>query len=614
MRTESRAQNRAFRCSAFLQIARAWRDNLRMRLIQRVVGPKILIALYILFATWHSVTLPVFEAEDEASHFLFAHFIAENGRLPDVRNESPSHEATQPPLYYAVVAALIAPIDRTDLAQHTVVHDDQTDPAVNERGRVEVRDRYLHLAPQNWPYQRSVLALHAARLINTAFGALTLTLCMAFARALGPHVGLDPMQASWWAGALLALNPKFAYLGGIVGNDMQMGLFSTAAALLLFARWRAHSIFRALVIGLLIGCAALSKLPGIALAPVALLGMTSWRNRAILTIGIVAVLAPWLIHNITLYGDPLAVRETAMLHINNARTAPLGIGDIVAHSFLLIGSSWSMIGYAFTMLPLPPQITLYLLVFVCVIGLIALLIQVRRTLATRAFWLRPAGALLLWCATAYALFFAWFLRYDGTANARLLLAAVAPACLAVCVGMRAFSRVFGIYGRLLRAGAPALPLMLLGISIATPGLWLPALFSPPAQVAATPASLGRFDNGIDVRDARVTRTADGARVTLHWGATEPLTRSYKLQLNVVDSAGATLTQWRSLPDNGRYSTLYWEPGRYHVEHIDLVFDPARAPASTSLRLYSNTRAAPQPVWSRWQGEKDALELPIEADE
>jgi hypothetical protein len=62
-----------------------------------------ILLLYAVLAAWYSVTVPLGEAPDEVPHFTYVRYLAQHGRLPTTEEE---HEAFQPPLYYALGAAV----------------------------------------------------------------------------------------------------------------------------------------------------------------------------------------------------------------------------------------------------------------------------------------------------------------------------------------------------------------------------------------------------------------------------------------------------------------------------------------------------------------------------
>lgn len=69
----------------------------------------VLVVGFSLCAGLFSLTIPVFEAPDEPSHTAVARYILAHGGLPVQTRDSPlGQEASQPPLYYLLGAALFA--------------------------------------------------------------------------------------------------------------------------------------------------------------------------------------------------------------------------------------------------------------------------------------------------------------------------------------------------------------------------------------------------------------------------------------------------------------------------------------------------------------------------
>ena len=82
----------------------------------------LVLLAYMAISLAYGALNPLFEAPDEHWHFFTAESIAQTGRLPRVEqppDEWLGQEAAQPPLYYLLGAALIAPID-TDGARAAV--------------------------------------------------------------------------------------------------------------------------------------------------------------------------------------------------------------------------------------------------------------------------------------------------------------------------------------------------------------------------------------------------------------------------------------------------------------------------------------------------------------
>src|SRR5688500_15748403 len=71
----------------------------------------LIIGIYLLLAGVYAVVTPLFEKPDEHWHFAFAMYLAETGQLPVQSLGEMEHlaeqEGSQPPFYYAALAALM---------------------------------------------------------------------------------------------------------------------------------------------------------------------------------------------------------------------------------------------------------------------------------------------------------------------------------------------------------------------------------------------------------------------------------------------------------------------------------------------------------------------------
>jgi len=91
--------------------------------LARLPSPlQLILAAYVALATLYALATPAFEVSDEPLHVAFAQHLADGGALPVQRpglsmEQAPwQQEGSQPPLYYAILAALAQPFDRSDFA------------------------------------------------------------------------------------------------------------------------------------------------------------------------------------------------------------------------------------------------------------------------------------------------------------------------------------------------------------------------------------------------------------------------------------------------------------------------------------------------------------------
>ncbi|MCA9910712.1 MAG: hypothetical protein KC519_18780, partial [Anaerolineae bacterium] len=93
-----------------------------MRRFSRYDAAALVIALgFMVITIAYSRATPIFEPPDEAAHFLYAHNILTEGRLPLLEDRasvfaSQSTQRHHMPLYYLISAVLISGTDRSDLA------------------------------------------------------------------------------------------------------------------------------------------------------------------------------------------------------------------------------------------------------------------------------------------------------------------------------------------------------------------------------------------------------------------------------------------------------------------------------------------------------------------
>jgi hypothetical protein len=270
----------------------------------------LLVASFVLFAAW-SVVVPINEAPDEPAHWQYARYLREHWRLPYY---APGfEEANSPPLAYAIFAPLATDASSPDGA--VVPNADGELVSIAWPRRVlntgEDFSRY-------WPQR-------GARLVACAISVFTVAFVWrAGLAAAGPTTGL-------LAALVVALLPMFAFRAGHVSNDALLACWAAAATWGMVRllkepfSWRVAALTSAAV-----GLAYMSKISGIALVPpfVAALLLAEpaagWRIRG-LRLGALAVaaaiVAPWTIRNVVLYGDPFAseAMRTAVAHIITER-------------------------------------------------------------------------------------------------------------------------------------------------------------------------------------------------------------------------------------------------------------------------------------------------------
>lgn len=338
--------------------------------------------LYVIVGITYAVAAPPLEVSDEPRHYAMVEWLAQGRGLPVQRigqgdADAPyGQEGSQPPLYYAVMALVAQPFDRSDYAQVW-----RFNPHTQSMGRADAtanRAQLLHTPDQVFPWHGTVLAVMVMRLLGVLMGGVTVVCAWVLAREMvgeGRRLvdGFDeaqpmtpvvrrPSSVLLLAAALTAFNPMFLHIMGSVNNDTLATMLS-ALALALGARMirRGATPSQSLWLGIILGGAALTKASGLALVGVVPLfvAFSDWAKRkeagpkhavrstliALLCMWIPAALIAgwWYVRNGLLYGDPTG---TAMMaQIAGPRVPPLtSVFELAAEWRSFFTAYWGMFG------------------------------------------------------------------------------------------------------------------------------------------------------------------------------------------------------------------------------------------------------------------------------
>lgn len=311
----------------------------------------VILAYFILLALTYSASTPIFEAPDEAAHFLYAHNIVEEGALPLMTNRaevlaSLSWQRHQPPLLYLTGALLIGGIDRSDLQEYLRVNP------LAVQGDVSLNNLNTQLHSYAPPSGNTLAAVRILRLLGLVLASSTVWFIYRSGHLASgqPLVGLLAML-------LVASMPTFLFIAGSINNDNLVTFLHTAGVYWLLDRWKARriSLRQAVLIGLIAGGLAIAKfqgLPFIGLASAVLFygGATrrwTWRQAALgtggLALGVILLAGWWFLRNQMLYGDLLGAAVTRSIWGRGAVTT-----DFSARLVEMRGvwdSMWFMLGY-----------------------------------------------------------------------------------------------------------------------------------------------------------------------------------------------------------------------------------------------------------------------------
>lgn len=311
----------------------------------------ILLGAYLALGVLYSLVTPVLEASDEISHYPVVKHIADGRGLPvqDPGVETLWHqEGSQPPLYYAVAAALTAWIDTDDL---------QTLMWINPLANIGKplapgnKNMVIHTSQEAFPWGGAVLAIHLIRFFSLLLATGTVYLTYRLAREIAPQRADMALVAA----ALVAFNPMFLFIAGSVNNDNLVVLLATFVVWLLARTLREGKlpVGRLVALGVALGLAALTKLSGLALLPLAVGALfvvaarrRDWRSLSLwcVVLGtlVAAIAGWWYVRNWRLYGDPTGLNM--MLAIAGRRAVPWTLARIPREFEGFRMSYWGVFG------------------------------------------------------------------------------------------------------------------------------------------------------------------------------------------------------------------------------------------------------------------------------
>ncbi len=562
----------------------------------------------------YGIVVPPFENLDEPGHFEVIRYIADAGRLPihgtpEAEDYLYRQEASQPPLYYWLSAALVRMMGwRADDALAHIRFKSRVACGPGAPMQYDNRAVFYHNPHQEaFPWHGTLLMLHGLRIWSTLLQTITVVATYFLARRLFRF-----RRIALLATAIVAFNPQFLFTASGVNNDnlvtplSTVGLYSVFVALEKGFSWR-----QSLVLGLIAGLAGMSKLSGWLLLPLAILAMAvalwprrSWRALGqfasysmLMAFGALMVSGGWFWRNWRLYGDPTALQP--MLDLVGRRTIPV---FPLAESGLMFRSFWGQIPCAFY----PEAFYLPYLLLIC--GGVAGWIWAWPHLSSGE---RRAGLIL---GGWFLLVFTGWVRWDTmtyAAGGRLLFPALPAVAILMAVGILYLTRSRWI--------VRGIGIVLVLLALATVAWILPAFFAPPpvrsadTVLPANPTDVIFGDAirllGYDLEAQPERRFLD---VALYWQATVPITRDYNIALQLVSPIpGDNTLRWTydSWPGRGNYPTTAWQPGlavvdRYRFRLPDTDF-PTQA-WDLQLGVYDEETMTPLPVYvgdtpagSRW---------------
>lgn len=591
----------------------------------------LILTAFTLLGVIYALTTPPFEASDELWHYPMVRHLADGNPLPvqDPNNVGPwKQEASQPPLYYYLGAALTFWIDTSDMAQARWLN-----PHVNNG--VITLDGNINLAvhdPAASRWQGTLLAVTVVRLASVLLSVGTVYLTYCIGRAAAP----ERPEIALGAAALNAFTPMFLFISGAVNNDNLAALLTSAGVWLMARAMRrarqgeAATTWEWLLVGAVVGAAALTKEGTLALLPLAggalfmvewqtsgqpvrlpALGGTLWRalrrfGWALLPALLIA--GWWYARNVQLYGDWLG--WNAFLAVLGQRAHPASLAQLWDERWGFLMSYWGLFGGVNVPMDDWIYVAFNAILAVSVAGFVVYLgrtvYRFYREQATGAGGKGPLAFLLVFTSHHFALVLCLLLSaaviygviqwatVTWSSQGRLVFTAISALNVLLALGLA---------GWLPRRWAQRL-LALVGIfffmvAAAAPFVWIQPAYTP--VYAGSSAALAHpvdLDFGSQIRlvsyevDKSELFAGESVEVRLLWQAQQPMTRTWSVFVHLHDPVlDAPIAQRDMYPGQGLAATPLLQPGdrlldRYVIQVPPAVIAPAELQLNVGLYDYA----------------------------
>ena len=607
----------------------------------------LVLLAYLVITLAYGALNPLFEAPDEHWHFFTAESIAQTGRLPRV-TEPPDawlgQEAAQPPLYYLLGAALIAPIDTTGARAAVWLNPFAW---IGDASALTNINRMVHPPGEAGPWTGHVLAAHVLRVFSTLLGLGTLLAVYGSARVLWPASRTRVIMAP----ALLAFLPQFNFIHASITNDALITFLCSLALYQLIWLWRekeeltprgqraqndepsgrhwlSSRPWRELLLGLTIGLSALTKNAGLllllySLGFLFLLALRDGRLRAFwptaLRVGLpaLALAAPLWGRNWALYGDWLATAPfIAIAGGDRGYTLAQVLGETDGLLVSLVG----VFGWFNLRAPQWVYWVWLAVVVLAVAGGLSCVLLKRGGAGervSRGETAPPRGtssplpprppaplhtdwflAILLaaWPLLVYAGLLAFMMRTEA-AQGRLLFPAALPAALGLAWGLRGWGSCMPRWlGSINRRLAPLVALAALATTVYCLLLVIRPAYQPPPLIDALPDDVTRVlpelaprGQGLSLLAADVetetARPGDVVWLTLYWRADEAPTAPPELVLEVFGRQVDRIANLHSYHGRGLFPASLWPVGAIVADRFAVRVD-ADAAAPVLARVFA----------------------------
>lgn len=561
----------------------------------------VLVALFLALCVLYNLATPPGEGPDEPGHAAYVFFLAREGRLP-VQCLPPCVSDVPGSGHHPSLAYLLATPAVLWLPQSLRTFDLPGNSRFTWAGGDQV-NAVAHGSREQWPWDAQVWAWRLARGASSLAGAATVILTYLTVRVLHRHTdsAANRDATALLAAALVAFNPQFIFISSLISNDALLA--ALGAALLWLVVSSPRSLPRAMLIGVVLGLALITKQSALIFVPFVFTwgvtggvgaatdrGATAGRGDppgrpqvmiAVLVFGAALVGGWWYLRNWQLYGDPLGLQAFQAEFTTQAFewTNPAAwMGALTT----LYESFWARFGWMNLPAPAWTMVVYAALLAAAVAGWVWITIRPHEAICRWTWQLAAPPLLALTWVMSFA-FTAGLVAWQG----RLLFPSIAAIAALLACGLSVW----------LRSRAPVI---LLIAGMAGIAAWLPVSVIqpayPPQTLAASAAhawegneTYARFarstEPGAVIRRWRLEGTPrPGATIelTLLWHALSRQDRDWWTFVHLVDANRRIVTEDNREPRDGAYPMSQWVAGDWVEARYTLAIPSDLPPGEYAL--------------------------------
>ena len=542
-------------------------------------GIVIVLTVFVALAFWYSVTTPLFEAPDELWHFAFVQHVATGRGLPVQSLDTPNQhlarqEGSQPPLYYLFAAGVTFWIDTSDypdIVWNNPHYGYNVPGIVNDN-----KNLFIHTSAESFPYHGASLAIHIARIVSILMGALAVWFTYLLALEIFPERKTFAVIAA----SLSAFVPQFIFVSAAVSND------STITAMSAWSLWLMARVLKTtdqrqqsttlILLGTACGLAAIAKVSGVAMFPLAVL-VLGWQTRKkmdktgianffLFIFAFSLVAGWWYLRNLLLYGELTGTE--IMSRIFFERQTALTFSQLLTQLAEVWETFWVGLGWGnIRALPIM-YITITVFVLLAIVGSLLAIRSSQSTNRNSIFIILAA-----WVAIIFIALVRWMMLTQAP-HGRLMFPALPAIAVLLAFGLNQFttasitSYALRFTNYVLRF---AFPIFLFILAAFAPVAILQPAYAYPQTLDAThlPNSIRRVDitYGKEIKligyelSAQRAQPGDALTLTLYWQSLVTMDDDYSIGIHVLDTNGREIGKRDSYPGHGMLPTRLWYAGQ-----------------------------------------------------